>query len=620
MTIERSSGAEFSLTFAARAGQIAWLIGAGASAAGGIPTGQDMITDFKARMYCAQMGIARREVDPGDPLWLERISSYFDGSHGLPRRGAPEEYAAAFELAYPDSGDRRAYIDEAVRRGSPSFGHRVLAAIIASRRVPALFTTNFDPLIENSAVTADELLSTSDRLHLAVADLNRSDVAERCLRESAWPLLVKLHGDFQSDRLKNIASELADQDEHLRRVFVSTCQRFGLLVVGYSGRDVSVTEALAEAASHQGAYPAGLYWCVRPGQVLLPSVTDVLARADAAGTSVRLVEAENFDELAGALERQLDLPDVLADHIRIAQPAARVQPVSLPTHEGARFPVLRTSAMPLLSIPSVARHIALSAPASSVEVREKLKAAGIRRTIVDARGRDVAAFGPDEDLLTGMSAFGPRLDGEVVLDPSAESWALGLLYDALARALARGRPLRPMLRRHGHTLVLAPPSADRTDEAAKADRRHLEQLRAAYKGNVTGSVPGLGRRYAESAALRLESWLGQWWCVIDPFTWIDWYPAGEEGTQRVAGPDRQQIAAAADWRRERWARRYNTQWNEILAAWARLLAPERETTIRATGVAAAGGVEAAFVISQVTAWCPPGRPAPVGGRGMSGNG
>lgn len=607
------------MTFAARASQIAWLIGAGTSAAAGIPTGQDMITDFKTRMYCAQVGIARREVDPGDPLWLERISTYFDGSHGFPQLGAPEEYAAAFELAYPELGDRRTYIDKAVRRGSPSFGHRVLAAVITSRQVPALFTTNFDQLIENSATSADELLATSERVHLAVADLNRSDVAERCVRESAWPLLVKLHGDFQSDRLKNIASELAEQDEHLRRAFVSTCQRFGLLVVGYSGRDASVMEALAEAAGHQGAYPAGLFWCVRPGQALLPAVTNLLTQADATGISVRIVEAANFDELAGALERQLDLPDALADHIRIAQPAARVQPVTLPTHEGARFPVLRTSAMPLLSMPMVARRIVLRSPASTPELREKLKVAGIRHTVVDGRAREVAAFGLDQDLLTGLSPLGPRLDGEVALDPSSESWALGLLYDALARALARGRPLRPMLRRHGHTLVLAPPSPDRTDDVAKTYRQSLESLRSAYGGNVTGTVPSLGRQYAESAALRLELWLDQWWCIIDPFTWIDWYPDGEEGPQRVAGPDRQQIATAADWRRERWARRYNAQWNEILAAWARLLAPQRETTIRATGVAAAGGVEATFVMSQVTGWCPPGRSSPVGGTVANGN-
>lgn len=612
MTIERLSDAQFSLTFAARAGQIAWLIGAGASAAAGIPTGQDMIIDFKARMYCAEVGIARREVDPGDPLWRERISSFFDGSHGLPPLGDPGEYAAAFELAYPEPGDRRAYIDEAVRRGSPSFGHRVLAAIIASRQVPALFTTNFDPLIENAAITADELLPASARVHLAVADLNRSDVAQRCVRESAWPLLVKLHGDFQSDHLKNIASELAEQDERLRGSLVSTCQRFGLLVLGYSGRDTSVMDSLADVAGHQGGYPAGLFWCVRPGQPLLPAVTDVLARADAAGIPVGLVQTENFDELAGALERQLDLPGVLANHIRVARPATRVQPVALPTHEGARFPVLRTSAMPLLSMPIVARRIVLSTPATSPEIRQHLKAAGIRRTIVGATGREIAAFGLDRELVTGLSPLGARLDGEVVLDPSSESWALGLLYDALARALARGRPLRPILRRRGHTLVLAPPSADRTDDMAKADRRTLEGLRAAYKGSVTGTVPGLGLRYAEAIALRLESWLDQWWCIIDPFTWIDWYPASAESTGRIAGPDRQQIAKAADWRRERWARRYNTQWNEILAAWARVLAPVRETTVRATGVAAGDGIEAAFLISQVTGWCPPGRLSPFG--------
>jgi hypothetical protein len=608
MALEKVTAAEFSLRFANRARQLAWFVGAGASAAAGIPTGQDMIADFKTRRYCADLELPRREVDPGDPLWLNRITSYFDGAHGLPQNGHPDEYAAAFELAYPEASDRRIYIDSAVRRGTPSFGHRVLAAVIASRQAPVLFTTNFDPLIEDATVVADSLLPTTDQVHLAVADLARTDVAERCLRESDWPLLVKLHGDFKSDRLKNIESELEEQDEHLRRVLIESCHRFGLVVVGYSGRDESVMNALLEATESSGAYPSGLFWCARPGQPLLPAVTGMLDRAAASGVACHVVEAENFDELAGALERQVDIPSALVAHVRAAQPASRVRPAAIPTQVAGRFPVLRTSAMPLLSVPAVARRIVLSKPATSPQIREQLKASGVRRTVIEARGTEVAAFGCDHDLIAGLAPFGPRLDGEVSLDPLADSWARGLLYDALARAVTRRRPLRPMLRRRGHVLVVAPPADDRQDESAEADRQALRQLRAAYKGNLSGVVADVDGQYAEGVGLRLEHWLDGWWCILDPLTWIEHRHLGSTGQHDGAPVDnRQWTEAAADWRRERWAQRYNSQWHDILGAWAHLLAPQRDSVIRATGVKDGEGVEAEFVLHQVTAWCPPGR-------------
>ena len=129
---------------AVSAGQFAWLLGAGASAASNIPTGYDMILDFKARLYCSATNIARREIDAGDPLWRARITAYFDSDHGLPAAGHPDEYAAAFEAVFPDEAERRRHISDGVDRGRPCFGHRVLASMIVSGQARCLLTTDFD--------------------------------------------------------------------------------------------------------------------------------------------------------------------------------------------------------------------------------------------------------------------------------------------------------------------------------------------------------------------------------------------------------------------------------------------------------------------------------------------
>ena len=64
--------------------RLAWFLGAGTSAAAGIPTGYDMILDFKTRLFSRRRASRGREVDPSDPLWRERIEDYFDGAQGCP--------------------------------------------------------------------------------------------------------------------------------------------------------------------------------------------------------------------------------------------------------------------------------------------------------------------------------------------------------------------------------------------------------------------------------------------------------------------------------------------------------------------------------------------------------
>ena len=171
MAVGRVTGGQLGRSLAVHTSQFAWFLGAGAWAAANIPTGYDMIVDFKARLFCDAIGVPRREIDPTDAMWLERIEAHFDGTGGLPATGHPNEYSAAFEAVFPAEAERRSYIEQAVRQGSSSFGHRVLAALIASGQLPCLFTTNFDQLIERAAVVGDELLPVDRRVHLTVGAL-----------------------------------------------------------------------------------------------------------------------------------------------------------------------------------------------------------------------------------------------------------------------------------------------------------------------------------------------------------------------------------------------------------------------------------------------------------------
>jgi hypothetical protein len=54
-----------------------------------------------------------------------------------------------------------------------------------------------------------------------------------------------------------------------------------------------------------------------------------------------------------------------------------------------------------------------------------LKEKGGRATVA-AHGRELAVFGRDREILDVLSPLGATLDGEIELDPVADSWAMGL--------------------------------------------------------------------------------------------------------------------------------------------------------------------------------------------------
>lgn len=189
----------------------------------------------------------------GDPLVAESVRRYFDNAHGLPSLGDPEEYAFAFERTYPDPAVRRQWLDRWISLGRPSYGHRALVALIAAGLVRWVATTNFDDLIER---VYEQLRARDESLHrLTIAALDSFDRAARAFREEDWPLLIKLHGDIASERLKNTTDELREQDATLRQALVDASGSYGLAVIGYSGRDASVMETLRAAIGQRGAFP-----------------------------------------------------------------------------------------------------------------------------------------------------------------------------------------------------------------------------------------------------------------------------------------------------------------------------------------------------------------------------
>ena len=610
------SAAQFATAFALRPNLVAWFLGAGASAASGIPTGYAMIRDFKAQIFCRETNLSKREIDTADPVWIERIDAFFRQTSLLPPDGDPTEYAAAFEAVYPEARHRRQYIDDAIAKGTSCFGHTVLAGLMAAGKADCVFTTNFDPLVEDAAVAANAVLPIADQRRPTVAAIDSADRAMRCLNESDWPLIAKLHGDYQSIAIKNTEPELEKQDARMRHVLVEAGKRFGMLFVGYSGRDASILEALNEVLSAPSPFPNGLYWVTSSASRLLPAVTEFLSDAQATGVDVSVVECTTFDELVAEIVKTTDLPQFLYDRVMEGRPTPRLVPVQIPHARARAFPVLRYSAILLQSMPTTARRIRLVQSTTSAEVREIFKAKRCRATAA-ALGRELAVFGRDQEIMDALAPLGPSLAGTIELDPVADSWAMGLLYDTLVRSLARQRPLIPRLRRSGHSLIVATPREGDDPERTRRQQQGLSRLRGAYDANLFGAVPKLGFPFQEGVHIKLEQVDGKWWCGFEPYTFVQLprqespQVGGAEDTAPEQAPAEMGMQAqrrgdpAGDWRRERWAPRYNKHWASIVGAWAQLLTEMGGTTRSAFGLEEGTGIDAVFKVSPVTGFSRP---------------
>lgn len=558
-----------------RAPGLMWLLGAGASASAGIPSATHMIWEFKRQIYAAREKISLKTLpDLADRSTQLRLQAYFDSAGGFPPRDAPDEYAAYFETAYPSEGDRRRYIQARVERGVPGFGHFALAVLMKADRARLVWTTNFDRVVEDAAAT---VFGTTGRL--VAAGLGESEVVGEALVEGRWPILGKLHGDFQSRRLKNTEDELREQDGRMRAALIESCGSFGLAVVGYSGRDQSVMDALEEAVDLPGAFPAGLFWFRRTDSPVLDRVDSLIERATSSGVEASLIEVETFDELMSdihLLER--DLPEELARLLEERRPSRAANVAIGPT--AGRWPVLRFNALPVVEWPNSARLIRCDIGGTR-EVREAIETSGAQ-VIAQRRKAGVICFGSDDDVRRTFSPFDVSGFDVYSIEPKRlrflDSAELGLLYEAIGRALAREHGLQF----HGgrsHCLAIDPSQA--------SEAKYKDLRRAA--GGLTGTIGKSGLGWSEAIMLRLEFRLGHLWLLFEPTVWI----------HRGKGVELDD--AAREFVRGRAAGRFNTTWNELIEEWKNLLvAGVAEREVRAFGIG--DGIDAVFKLSSVTAF------------------
>lgn len=268
-------------------GEIDFFLGSGASAQAGIPTGGTMIWDFKRELYCSENGTSKdlfRDLNANTTRKI--LQDYFDAQDGHPALWAPDEYAHYFELCHPTAIARERYIQSKVNNIAPSIGHLCLGELFIKKRVVNIWTTNFDELVEAGIKT----LSPHHSFNV-YSSANKS-IAPRNTLSS----VIKLHGDYRYDHIKNTPEELQNLEDSMQKSFSESLINKGLVVIGYSGSDESIMSVFETGITNPDFLKYGLIWAIPEGTKISSRLNSLMETACQLNENSGIVQIQGFDE------------------------------------------------------------------------------------------------------------------------------------------------------------------------------------------------------------------------------------------------------------------------------------------------------------------------------------
>jgi len=274
----------------------ALFLGAGTSVTSGVKSSREMIEQWRKEHYTQYKSDAETQEKH-----FKRYQWY----------NTPEEYSYLFEALYDQPSQRREFIESCIERASPSWGYIYLVNLIRNRVFNIVLTSNFDDLLNEACYQF-----SSDVRPIICAH----DSSIRSLRiASKRPKIIKLHGDFLFDNIKNTLSELETLETNMREKLKYIAAEFGLLVVGYAGNDRSVMDALNTLLRNDTNFPHGIYWCIQPERIHhISDKLEFLTRF----SRVTIIEIQGFDELFADIHGALDIelqPEIANPYEKMTQ-------------------------------------------------------------------------------------------------------------------------------------------------------------------------------------------------------------------------------------------------------------------------------------------------------------
>jgi len=261
-------------------------LGAGASISSGIKSAYDCIWEWKRQIFISSNpGLEKLFPDASSHASRLKIQKWLDNQGRYPTMDAREEYTFYANEAYPIPSTRKSFFKNISKDAKPSAGYHLLCLFARDRVFRKIWTTNFDHLAAKAAA--------SYNLTPVEIGLDTTHRAERMAAEGEL-MINALHGDYRYDYLKNTELELQSQDKILKEKLIDDTFESHFIVIGFSGNDQSIMDALMEAYSE--LRPGRLYWCGH-GAEPNPSVVSLLETARSAGREAYYIPTNGFDDI-----------------------------------------------------------------------------------------------------------------------------------------------------------------------------------------------------------------------------------------------------------------------------------------------------------------------------------
>lgn len=271
----------------------ALFLGAGASATSRVKLASKMIEEWRLQFHrCHGRGKSFEDCIKAQ-IWYNK----------------PEEYSLLFETMFDQPSQRRQYIEECLKGASPGWGYIYLVNLLRHKVFGTVFTTNFDDLINEACYRYSDEVRPIVCAHDSAIDSIRIS--------SNRPKVVKLHGDFLFDNIKNTVRELETLEENTRNKLKQFAYEFGFIFIGYAGNDRSVMDTVSALLRTPSTFPHGVYWCVRNLDEVTTQV-DLLNRFP----SFSIVTIDGFDEFMAELNQELGLklqPEMVDPYVALTQ-------------------------------------------------------------------------------------------------------------------------------------------------------------------------------------------------------------------------------------------------------------------------------------------------------------
>jgi NAD-dependent SIR2 family protein deacetylase len=415
---------DFLRSFAVRPnGSLNFLLGAGASVQANIPTARTLVWLFKRKLYCEANNVREEKFKD---LESERnrniIQGYFELKGGFPSLYSHDEYSFYFEKCYPNSIDRKAFIQRIVQGKNPSIGHKCLGVLFDTKKVNHIWTTNFDELIESgikSINNAANFETISEDTKHQLGNLNKLQ------------RVVKLHGDYRYDKLQNTSNELQSLENDLYKYFANIQSQSGLIVLGYSGNDKSVLDAFNETLKKHNPFPYGLNWCIRKGETPNNNLVDLINKVNEKSKEKLsgFVEIDSFDEFLFELYIANEKPNDEIENVAKTRFETR-KPFTSP-QVGINFTPIKLNGLRAIIFPKTVYSFKSDLEGWK-ELRELVAGQPIKAAL--SKGNTLAFANTD----TIKKVFYGRIKSEIItidIDDSItyhqDSFYTGLIYDLI---------------------------------------------------------------------------------------------------------------------------------------------------------------------------------------------